>query len=138
MTYIVSMKDLPLISIVITNFNGGVLLLNCLDSVFKSTYDNFEVIVVDNASTDSSHIKAKKKFPEIILIQNKENLGATGRNSGILAANGEYIVLLDNDTKVQSNWLVEFLKNFQLHGYGMYQGKLMLMDEPKKSILLVV
>jgi len=122
----------PLISIIITNYNGGNLLSQCLHSVFNSEYQNYEVILVDNASTDDSHIFAQKKFPSMKLISNKENLGSVGRNSGIKIAKGEYIVLLDNDTKVNSNWLNEFLKNYEKHGYGMYQGKLLLMDEPNK------
>ncbi len=122
----------PLISIIITNYNGGNLLSQCLESVYNSKYQNYEVILVDNASTDNSHIEARKKFPKITLISNNENLGSVGRNSGISIAKGEFIVLLDNDTKVTPNWLDEFLKDFKIHGYGMYQGKLLLMDEPDK------
>ena len=65
----------PLVSIIILNYNAGELLLNCVDSVFKSTYTNFEVLVVDNLSTDNSHIRCKEKFEKIQLIENKENLG---------------------------------------------------------------
>ena len=65
----------PLVSIIILNYNAGKLLLNCIDSVFKSTYQNFEVIVVDNLSTDNSHIRCKEKFEKIKLIKNKENFG---------------------------------------------------------------
>ena len=65
----------PLVSIIILNYNAGNLLLNCVDSVFKSTYPNFEVLVVDNISTDNSHVVCKKKFEKIHLIENKENLG---------------------------------------------------------------
>ena len=125
-------KKNPLISIVITNYNGDQLLLDCLQSVFKSTYKNYEVILVDNSSTDKSHLEAKNLFPNIQLIINKKNLGATGRNSGIIAAKGEFIVLLDNDTKVKPNWLNEFLKNYKKNGYGIYQGKLMSMDNPSR------
>ena len=122
----------PLISIIIVNYNGKKFLLNCLQSIFESNYKNFEVILVDNASTDKSHLDAKNKFPQIKLIKNKKNLGASGRNSGILVAEGEFIVLLDNDTKVKPDWLDEFLKNYEKNGYGMYQGKLMLMDDPNR------
>ncbi|MHA7733124.1 glycosyltransferase family 2 protein [Nitrosopumilus sp. S6] len=123
---------IPLISIVITNFNGGDLLLECLETVFKTNYNNFEVILVDNCSDDNSHNIAKERFPRISLIENNENLGAVGRNSGIKNAKGDFIVLLDNDTKVDSEWLNEFLKSYEKFGYGMYQGKLLLMDSPEK------
>jgi len=125
-------KEHPLISIIITNYNGGKLLLDCLDSVFASTYDNYEVILVDNASKDQSQLKGKTKFPKIKLVENRKNLGASGRNSGIKIAKGDFIVLLDNDTKVTPNWLIEFLKNYRKNGYGLYQGKLLLMDNPNK------
>lgn len=122
----------PLISIVITNFNGGNLLLDCLESVFNTKYANFEVILVDNGSDDQSQKLAEKKFSEIVLVENNENMGAVGRNSGIKVAKGDIIVLLDNDTKVESEWLDEFLKSYNRFGYGMYQAKLLLMDEPDK------
>ena len=122
----------PLISIIIINYNGGNLLSQCLESVYNSDYQNYEVILVDNASNDDSHLKAEKQFPNIILVSNNKNLGSVGRNSGIKIAKGEFITLLDNDTKVNSDWLDEFLKNYRINGYGMYQGKLLLMDEPNK------
>ena len=79
-----------LVSIIILNYNAGNLLLNCVDSVFKSTYPNFEVLVVDNISTDNSHVICKEKFEKIRLIENKENLGyCEGNNVGIRNANGD-------------------------------------------------
>jgi len=77
-------------------------------------------------------LKAKKKFPKIKLIENKINLGSSGRNPGILLSKGKFVVLLDNDTLVKSNWLDEFLKNYKKNGFGMYQAKLMLMDNPDR------
>jgi GT2 family glycosyltransferase len=120
------------ISIVIVNYNGKDFLLNCLESIFACDYKNFEVILVDNKSTDNSSDLAKEKFPKIKVVYNEKNLGASGRNSGILKAKGKFIVLLDSDTIVPSNWLFEFLKSYEQHGYGLYQGKLLFMDEPEK------
>jgi GT2 family glycosyltransferase len=125
-------NEIPLISIVIVNYNGKDFLESCLDSVFKSNFKNFEVILVDNASNDESHIIAKNKFKEIILINNSINLGPGGRNFGIKKAKGKFIVLLDFDTIVTPNWLNEFLDSYEKHGYGLYQGKLLFMDDPKK------
>ena len=77
-------KEQPLISIIILNYNSGELLLDCVESVFSSNYQNFEVIVVDNASTDNSHKICKKNFKKIKLIENVENLGyCEGNNIGI-------------------------------------------------------
>ncbi|MEM3062363.1 MAG: glycosyltransferase family 2 protein, partial [Nitrososphaerota archaeon] len=99
-----------LVSIIILNYNGDSVLLECLESVFSSNYHNFEVIVVDNASSDGSDRLTKKHFPQIRLIKNKRNLGySIGNNIGILEAKGEYIVLLNNDTIVHPDWIKELI-----------------------------
>ena len=54
-----------LVSIIILNYNAGQLLLDCVESILKTTYDNFEIIIVDNASMDESHRKCKAKFEDI-------------------------------------------------------------------------
>jgi len=59
----------PLVSIIILNYNAGQLLLDCVNSIKKSNYSNFEIIIVDNLSTDESHKKCKSKFPEVKLIE---------------------------------------------------------------------
>ena len=56
-------------------------MLNCINSLMKSTYQNIEILVVDNISSDDSHTKCKKQFPDIKLIQNKKNLGYCGGNN---------------------------------------------------------
>jgi len=122
----------PKISIIIVNYNGKDYLENCLSSIFKTEYQNFEVIVVDNASTDGSVQQIRQKFPTTKIIFNKKNLGSAGRNSGIVHAQGEFVVLLDSDTIVSPNWLSEFMAAFEKKGYGMYQGKLLFMDQPNK------
>ena len=124
----------PLVSIIILNYNAGNLLLNCVDSVFKSTYSNFEVLVVDNISTDNSHITCKEKFEKIHLIENKENLGyCEGNNVGIRNANGEFIVILNPDTIVEPNWLDHLMSAYSEFGEGLYQPKFFSLNE--KSIL---
>ena len=120
----------PLVSIIILNYNAGNLLLNCVDSVFKSTYPNFEVLVVDNISTDNSHVICKKKFEKIRLIENKENLGyCEGNNVGIRNANGEFIVILNPDTTVEPNWLDHLMSAYNEFGEGLYQPKFFSLNE---------
>jgi len=70
----------PKVSIIILNWNGLQDTLECLESVFKLDYPNFEIIVVDNGSTDDSVTVIRETYPQIILIENKENLGYTGGN----------------------------------------------------------
>ena len=120
----------PLVSIIILNYNAGKLLLNCIDSVFKSTYQNFEVIVVDNLSTDNSHVRCKEKFEKIQLIKNKENLGyCEGNNIGIRNANGEFIIILNPDTIVEPNWLNHLMSAYNKFGEGLYQPKFFSLNE---------
>ena len=120
----------PLVSIIILNYNAGNLLLDCVDSVFKSTYPNFEVLVVDNISTDNSHIVCKKKFEKIHLIENKENLGyCEGNNVGIRNANGEFVVILNPDTIVEPNWLNHLMSAYNEFGEGLYQPKFFSLNE---------
>ena len=120
----------PLVSIIILNYNAGNLLLNCVDSVFKSTYPNFEVLVVDNITTDNSHAVCKKKFEKIHLIENKENLGyCEGNNVGIRNANGEFVVILNPDTIVEPNWLNHLMSAYNEFGEGLYQPKFFSLNE---------
>jgi len=115
---------LPLVSIIILNYNAGSLLLDCINSILKTNYQNYEIIVVDNASNDHSHIKCKEKFPDIQLIENTENLGyCEGNNVGIRKAKGDYIIVLNPDTVVDPNWIQELIFAYQKFGDGLYQPK---------------
>ena len=124
--------DRPLVSIIILNYNAGELLQNCVESVFNSTYENFEVILVDNVSKDNSHKKCKEKFTDVKLIVNDKNYGyCEGNNIGIRNATGDFIVILNPDTIVEPNWLNEFIIAYQKHGDGLYQPKILSLDDKK-------
>jgi len=119
-----------LVSIIVLNYNAGELLLNCIESIKKSSYENIEIIVVDNISSDGSQTKCKENFPDIKLIQNKKNLGYCGGNNvGIKEAQGEFIVILNPDTIVESNWLDELLDAGKKFGDGLYQPKILSLNE---------
>jgi GT2 family glycosyltransferase len=104
----------PSVSIIILNYNGRDFVERCLKSVLNTDYPNFEVVFVDNASTDGSPELVKKMFgsdPRLKFIHNDNNLGfAEGNNIGARAAKGEYIVFLNNDTEVDPNWIEEIVK----------------------------
>jgi len=120
----------PLISIVILNYNAGDLLINCVQSVLSTAYNNIEVIVVDNASKDQSHIRCKEKFDAIKLIQNKENLGyCEGNNVGLRQVKGEFVVILNPDTIVSPNWISELIEAYKKNGEGLYQPKILSLYE---------
>tara|TARA_B100001540_G_C15762910_1_gene622548 strand:+ start:95 stop:1135 length:1041 start_codon:yes stop_codon:yes gene_type:complete len=120
----------PLISIVVLNYNAGDLLINCVESLKKSSYNNFEILIVDNISSDNSQTKCKEKFPDIKLIQNEKNLGYCGGNNvGINHAKGDYIVILNPDTIVDSDWLKELIFAYEEFGEGLYQPKILSVNE---------
>tara|TARA_B100000029_G_scaffold359145_1_gene351972 strand:- start:527 stop:1567 length:1041 start_codon:yes stop_codon:yes gene_type:complete len=124
------MTEHPLVSVIVLNYNAGDLLLECVDSLKKSSYTNLEILVVDNISSDNSQIRCKEKFPEIKLIQNKENLGYCGGNNvGIKNANGEFIVILNPDTRVEPNWVSELIFAYNKFGEGLYQPKILSLNE---------
>ncbi len=103
------------VSVIIPNWNGRELLKICLPSLVKQTLKNFEVIIVDNGSTDSSVDFIENNFPLFKVIRLPQNLGfATAVNKGIKKAQGEYIFLLNNDTELHSrciDYLVEAAEN---------------------------
>ncbi len=93
------------VSIIIVNYNTKDLLFNCLSSIYKNTKDIvFEVIVSDNCSKDGSIEMIRDFFPQVILIENKENLGfGAANNRGLNIANGKYIFYLNSDTILLNN-----------------------------------
>lgn len=104
---------LPKVSIIIPHWNGIDVISECLNSLEKSTYSNYELIVVDNNSSDDSVKIIKSIFPNVILIENSKNVGYSGGcNRGAEIAKGKYIIFLNNDTVQKTNWiepLVELL-----------------------------
>jgi GT2 family glycosyltransferase len=122
----------PKISIIILNWNGEKYIKECLESVLKTEYPNFEVIVVDNASTDRSK-EIIKRYPQVKLIENKKNLGfCEGNNIGIRCAIGDIIILLNNDTTVDRNWIKEILKKFEEPKVGIVGCRLYF---PRRNII---
>ena len=117
------------VSIVILNYNGVEYIEKCLESVYRTLGCNFEVILIDNASTDGSQLICKQKFPQIRLFENNVNLAMAGRNIGIDNALGKYIVFLDSDATVHPNWLQNLIKSYLSHGEGLYQGKILEMNK---------
>ncbi|MEK6978356.1 MAG: glycosyltransferase family 2 protein [Candidatus Hydrothermarchaeota archaeon] len=96
-------------SIIVLNWNGRELTRNCLRSIKEETdHPDYEVIVVDNGSTDGSQEMLKREFPWARLIENPTNLGfARGNNQGMEVAEGDYTFLLNNDTIVTKGWLAK-------------------------------
>ena len=99
------------ISIIVPNFNGKKFLKICFDSILNQNYSSYEIIIIDNGSSDGSVQYIYEKYPEFTLIQNKENLGfAAAVNQGIKASNADYIFLLNNDVELEQDSISNLLK----------------------------
>jgi len=100
----------PLVSVVIVNYDGKNLLKDCLDSVYRNSYRNFEVILVDNGSRDGSVELVEKDYPEAKVLRLEKNLGfAYPNNFGASKSDGEYVLFLNNDTVVTPDFIAELV-----------------------------
>jgi len=98
------------VSIIIPNWNGKHLLVDCLESLKNQTYCNFQIIIVDNGSEDDSLSFLEKNYPEVDVIEFEFNAGlSVAVNAGINASTSEYVVVLNNDTEVCESWLAELV-----------------------------
>lgn len=105
-----TMKN-PAVSVLIPNWNGRQVLPDCLYSLTRQTFRDFEIILVDNASEDESLQFVREKHPEVKIVQLGMNSGfGKAINAGAMEARGEYIALLNNDTRADSLWLEELCR----------------------------
>ena len=129
------MSNTPRVSVIILNYNGMNFVDSCLTSVLNSNYDNLEVVLVDNNSSDGSADEALGKFgpdPRFKLDKNAKNYGfAKGNNIGASHAKGQYLLFLNVDTVVDANWIQELMRTVDDDStVGAAQCKLLLLDDP--------
>ncbi len=128
-----------MVSIIILNYNGREFLVDCLNSLFEQNYKDFEIILFDNASSDDSVKFVKDNYvnPELKLICSETNLGfAGGNNEALKYAKGNYIVLLNNDTVVEKDWLAELVNGINYtNDIGMVQSLVLTEGIPGKYYL---
>jgi GT2 family glycosyltransferase len=104
-------KSVKSASIVILSYNSREDLEECIPSLMSQTYQDFEIIVVDNASTDGSEEFIRTNYPMIKVVQTGKNLGyPAGNNAGFEVAEGEYIAVVNPDTVADPQWLAELIK----------------------------
>jgi glycosyltransferase involved in cell wall biosynthesis len=106
----------PLVSLIIPVHNGGKTLNQCLNSVLNQDYKNYEVIVIDNNSTDNTKeiIESfQKKNKKIIYVFEKKIGRGRARNTGINKAKGDLILMTDSDCIVPSNWIKEMAREIE-------------------------
>lgn len=106
----------PVVSIIIVNWNGLTHLPVCLDSLAAQTFRDFEIVLVDNGSDDDSVTFVKEHYPRVRVISLLENTGfASGNNHGLEHSRGDYIVTLNNDTRVEPDWLESLVGVAETH-----------------------
>ncbi len=101
-------------SIVIPNYNGRKFLKGCLDSISRQSFYDYEIIIIDNASSDGSIDFLQENYKNIVIKKLNKNYGfSKAVNDGIKLAKGEYVVLLNNDTELDKYWLENLVKCIQ-------------------------
>lgn len=103
------------VSVIIVNYNTRNLLFNCLQSIYEKTVDvSYEVIVSDNGSKDDSLEMIKTYYPNIIVLDNKDNIGfGRANNKGVSIAKGKYILYLNSDTVLKNNAIKMFFDYYE-------------------------
>lgn len=106
----------PILSIIIVNWNSSKVLINCIRSIYDTAKTRFEIIVVDNNSSDDSVSAVRRSFSETVLLEQKENLGySKGNNLGVKHSRGEYALILNPDTILIADAAEKMLDFLKVH-----------------------
>jgi len=124
----------PIASVIIVNYNGREHVGACLHSLLKGGRQRYEVILVDNASTDGSAEYVERAFPQVKVIRNEVNRGfGHGGNVGARWARGKYLAFLNPDTVVEPGWLEALIAALEADPQaGLVTSKILLMSDPKR------
>lgn len=122
---------MPEVTVIIPNYDGMAFIERCLNALRKQTVSEFKTLVVDNGSKDGSQILVKQNYTEVELIQLEENYGfCRAVNEGIHKAGTPYVILLNNDTEVEENFVEELLKAIKrFQGIFSCQAKMLNFTE---------
>jgi GT2 family glycosyltransferase len=123
-------NDGKMVSVIFANYNGLGFLKDFLDSIYRQTHKNFEIIMVDNDSRDESVKFVGENYPEVKIIENKKNSGyAGGNNIGFKASRGEFIAIVNNDIVVKEDLLEKLLDAYdEIPNLGAVQPKVELAN----------
>lgn len=125
--------NLPIISVIVLNYNGRKYLDDCFNSINGIVYpqDKYEVLMVDNSSSDGSIDHVRDRFPWVKILPLHKNLGFTGGNNlGAKFAKGNYVVFLNNDVVVDKDWLIELVKVAINNPDAIVTSKALFLDNP--------
>jgi GT2 family glycosyltransferase len=133
---VVTMKN-PFVSFIIVDYDKKKFLKTCIDSIYKQNYPKyrFEIIVVENSSSSEPVEFVKTKYPKARILVNKENNFASANNLGARNSRGEYLAFLNNDTRLDKNWLIELIKVTEKdEKIGIAGGKVLFMNGRIQSV----
>ena len=131
------MANVPKVCVVLANWNGADFTIPCVESLAESDYPSFQVVVVDDGSTDNSLARIAQRFPELEILRQPANLGVSqARNRGIARAaelGSDYVLVLDNDTRVDRGLISQLVATAKVHGDAVAVGpKIYRLDDPKR------
>jgi GT2 family glycosyltransferase len=126
-----SLSKSPAVSVIVLNWNGKRYLGRCLDAIAAQTFQDYEVLVLDNASTDGSVEPVPIRWPSFHLVKFDQNLGfAVGNNQGAKLARGGWVAFLNNDAFPEPEWLAHLVRATQAHGeFTFFSSRLVYAED---------
>lgn len=123
---------MPTISVIIANWNGGQYLPSCLKALARQTFTDYEILVVDNGSSDGSVDSLQDDWPNVRLTRLERNQGfAAANNLGARLARGEWVAFLNNDAYPEPGWLAALVAaSLANPEYGVFASRILLFDPP--------
>ena len=130
-----NLSKLPAVSIIVLNWNGLRYLGRCLDAIAAQTFQDYEVLVLDNNSTDGSVEDVPQRWPAFQMVRFSQNLGfAAGNNRGAELARGRWIAFLNNDAFPEPEWLAHLFGAAQAHSaYSFFSSRLVYADDAERA-----
>ena len=125
----------PHVSVIVPNYNGAAWLPRCLGGLAQQDYRDFEVVLVDDGSTDTSVTVARECYPDVRLVSRQHNGGfARAVNAGVALARGRYVVLLNNDAIPEPGWLTALVRlaDASPDEIGAIASKMLRLEDPER------
>jgi GT2 family glycosyltransferase len=124
----------PMVSIIVVNWNGAEILPRCLDAIAAQTFTDYEVIVVDNASSDHSADEIETRGPSFQALRLEENIGwGAANNRGARMARGRWLALLNNDAYPEPDWLMELVDAAErFPEYSCFAPRIIMAKDPSR------
>lgn len=133
---------MPNVTIIIPVYNSEKYIAHCLDSILEQTYKNYEILIVNDGSSDNSQKiidEYKKKYSDKIIAINQENKGVSQtRNESILKANGKYIMFIDNDDYLDNDYIEKYVTNIENGDFDIVLGGYRRITEQGKVLKKVI